>query len=1561
MFSQSSSRRDRKRSQPSAAASASSGRDRRRYRLGVFELLELREMLSGNTYTVTDVSDSASSSGLTLRGAIAAANADTGTATDTIVLGSNTYNLTQSVGELSITNSTHSLIIEGQGSSGPNATIIDQQFIDRVFEIAANVNVTFEDLEITGGTATNDGNGGVSQSSGGGILSFGTVDLENVAVINNKSQNSTTGVGTGGGIFATGPVTINQSLISGNSAIGGTAGGGALLSSGTLTITDSVIENNTATGTFVSTGSTIGGVDAFGGGIYSDSANAVVITGNTIQNNIAQGASGQNSSTSGTNGGSGMGGLGGGFYVDVQPGSPTLVLTANTIANNQALGGLGGVGGANANGGVGGEALGGAMIIGGLGSAAMTNNTFSGNLAHAGAGGGAGSGGIAGIGGNASGGAIFTSFPTAVFQDTIYGNIATGGNGSTAGSAFGGAIEDDAAQNSTTAGVTVLASTIAGNGAVAGTPTSGGTAGLARGGGIDNSAAFLTVADSFLQVAGTIVANNTATSGPDVDGFVWNSFNNLIGNGTDGSGFNVARGDLVGTSNSPINPMLGALQNNGGVTQTMALLTGSPALGMGDPTADTTASLTTDQRGIGFARIVAGKTDIGALETQATAVTAPTVTGTATTEGTRSTTGLVLTPSSSGTNYFQITGITGGTLYQHDGVTPINNGDFISLAQGAAGLKFTPTAGSLISGNFTAQESTGNSVGGLDGSTTSATITVTFNGPSVTPATTPVSTPTSTGLVITPGSLDTAAYFEITGITGGTLFQNDGTTPITNGQFITVAQGLAGLKFTPSSSSTGGGFTIQESIDNTVGGLSGPTAVATITVAGSTQSVNLSGYYNRTGITNDGAAFAGGLDAAGNALSAQQLGSSVTSGGLTYALGPVGTPDSVTAYGQLITLPQGNYSQIDLLAVGVNGNQPNQTFIVTYTDGSTQTISQSISDWFAPQGYSGESVAASINHRNTARGGADNRTFHVYSYALSINSSKTVASITLPTNSSVEILSMDVAAPIAGPPALSAVVVSPYQVNLAWTAPGGSNVTGYNIYRSTSSGGVPTLLNSTPLSASAINFTDHSVVPGNTYTYKIVSVGTGGTSAPSNEVAVNTPTVGTSTEIDLTGNYNLTGIVTQGTAFSGGLDGVGNALVGSLLGSSQTVGSTTFAIAPVGMNNVIEATGQTIDLPAQSFSQLQFLATSTNGNQISEPFVVHYTDGTSQTYYQSLSDWGAPQGFAGETLALQMAYRAKSTGGVDTHPFDVYEYSLPTDGSKTVQSITLPQDVHVAVLAISGVAPVSAATNLVVTTPSATEADLAWSAAGAGTTGYNVYRGTAAGGESTTPLNSVPLSAGTTSYQDTTALAGNTYFYVVKAISGSTVSAATNEASVTLASSGTTNEVDLNGQYNQVGITADGAKFSGGIDGTGDALSATQLGTSQTVAGTPFTIAAAGANNVVVATGQTVGLPNGNFSQIELLAVGVNGNQPSQTFVVHYTDGTSVQLSLSLSDWGAPQSYSNQTIAVSGYRNTASGGRDNRSFDVYAYTLNIDNTKTVASITLPTNYNVKVLAMTTVQ
>src|SRR5207249_7364866 len=90
----------------------------------------------------------------------------------------------------------------------------------------------------------------------------------------------------------------------------------------------------------------------------------------------------------------------------------------------------------------------------------------------------------------------------------------------------------------------------------------------------------------------------------------------LIGDGSGASGLSDGtNGNQVGSASSPIDPLLGPLQNNGGPTQTMALLPGSPALDAGD----NTAAPPFDQRGL--SRVVAGRIDIGAFEVQIGVVT----------------------------------------------------------------------------------------------------------------------------------------------------------------------------------------------------------------------------------------------------------------------------------------------------------------------------------------------------------------------------------------------------------------------------------------------------------------------------------------------------------------------------------------------------------------------------------------------------------------------------------------------------------------------------------------------------------------------------------------------------------------------------------------------------------------------------------------------------------------------------------------------------------------------------------------------------------------------------
>ncbi len=67
------------------------------------------------------------------------------------------------------------------------------------------------------------------------------------------------------------------------------------------------------------------------------------------------------------------------------------------------------------------------------------------------------------------------------------------------------------------------------------------------------------------------------------------------------------------------------------------------------------------------------------------------------------------------TSHFQITNITNGTLYLNDGITVVNNGDFITVADGAAGLKFLPDLNYFGNGTFDIQASIGNNINGLGG------------------------------------------------------------------------------------------------------------------------------------------------------------------------------------------------------------------------------------------------------------------------------------------------------------------------------------------------------------------------------------------------------------------------------------------------------------------------------------------------------------------------------------------------------------------------------------------------------------------------------------------------------------------------------------------------------------------------------------------------------------------------------------------------------------------------------------------------------------------------------
>jgi uncharacterized repeat protein (TIGR01451 family) len=154
----------------------------------------------------------------------------------------------------------------------------------------------------------------------------------------------------------------------------------------------------------------------------------------------------------------------------------------------------------------------------------------------------------------------------------------------------------------------------------------------------------------------------------------------------------------------------------------------------------------------------------------------------------------------------------------------------------AGNVVFTPTANYFGPASFDYTVEDNGTTNGVADPKTSGPATVTFansavaDTPSVTNATTNANTQTTSGLVISRNPADGAevTHFKITAISGGTLFKNDGVTPINNGDFITFAEGNAGLKFTPGT--TNGSFTVQASLSASDAGLGGGTVTATIIV-----------------------------------------------------------------------------------------------------------------------------------------------------------------------------------------------------------------------------------------------------------------------------------------------------------------------------------------------------------------------------------------------------------------------------------------------------------------------------------------------------------------------------------------------------------------------------------------------------------------------------------------------------------------------------------------------------------------------------------------------------------
>lgn len=494
---------------------------------------------------------------------------------------------------------TDELTIDGTALS--NRVTIDANHQSRIFNIDESLaqpsnrvfDVTMKGLILTRGNATTlpypfsvaePNSGGAIRQTVRGLLTLDRIDI--------TDSKATLENGNGGAVRAN-YLMMTDSLATGNTAMGDNAEGGALSVWMEATIVDSTLSGNlapiggglAARNVVINNATIADNIAGAGGGIwaYVDATiDQSEIVGNSANGNGAGVSAGErvivNDSVISNNKideGAFFNASGGGIIArDVE-------VHHSTIANNTAKGQGGGILADrtvtivdstvkdNQTNGDGGGVWGRLDVT-------LIRSTVSGNRT---------------MGSSGRGAGVFADDDVTVDQSTISGNTAYG-----SGSYAGGLLAADS--------ITITSSTITGNRVMNG-----------EGGGVHHA----DTGNDSITIRNSVIAGNISTfGGPDLNHRSGGTSNltveySLIGDTTEST-----IDETTGTGNLiNIDPLLGPLADNGGSSQTHALLPGSPALNSGDPTIPFVAG-ETDQRSVGHARVAFNRIDVGAYEAQVT-------------------------------------------------------------------------------------------------------------------------------------------------------------------------------------------------------------------------------------------------------------------------------------------------------------------------------------------------------------------------------------------------------------------------------------------------------------------------------------------------------------------------------------------------------------------------------------------------------------------------------------------------------------------------------------------------------------------------------------------------------------------------------------------------------------------------------------------------------------------------------------------------------------------------------------------------------------------------------
>jgi hypothetical protein len=551
--------------------------------------------------------------------------------------------------------------------------------------------------------------------------------------------------------------------------------------------------------------------------------------------------------------------------------------------------------------------------------------------------------------------------------------------------------------------------------------------------------------------------------------------------------------------------------------------------------------------------------------------------------------------------------------------------------------------------------------------------------------------------------------------------------------------------------------------------------------------------YNNIGISDPTNRDTANFDNAGRSYSAQALldvglvpGITITSQNITFLWPSVatGTPDNYQAAGQVIpvsALP--GAATVGFLGASTGGSASGAATL-TYTDGTTSTFTLGLTDWWNGTAQFSNQQVASFTTINT-KYGTKSGTFYLYSAKTTLNTSKILQSVTLPSTviaGQLHIFAVGVGGPAFNNAGVSdnsnpgganfdggsshnsysaqslqsADIVSGQQVDfdgIAYTWPDAASGTADNYQASGQVLPVIPVPNATTIGflGAATNGPSGGTATltyagGVTQTFTLgFNDWWGGTTQYNNQVAATFSVINQTggqrsgtyylyfTEISLLAGQTLQSVTLPSTVTTGHLHvfAVGTRSTRNNLGSSnesqpgsgnldgghQSYSIQALEAAQIAQGQLVvfnginftwpasygtfadnyQAAGQSIPVsPVPNATTLGFLGCSTNagsGGVNSGTATITYTDGSTQNFTLSLTDWWNATAQAGNQIVATLN-TFNIPGSIHSGTVHLYYTEVALQAGKTIQSVTLPTTVSSGQMHIFAVGTRSAYNNI---------------------------------------------------------------------------------------------------------------------------------------------------------------------------------------------------------------------------------------------------------------------------